>query len=145
MDRRSSGYFTRVALVCMVLAPASTGQHSQALVPRAVLKLIIDHPALAPYLHPEVTGRVPLVVSDHLLEPGVTPSKFGQPLRIVPDREAGTRPHIRILAFEVEGARAKATIEYKVEGVQAQFNLSRDSNGWWSVVDAKIAESKGAV
>jgi len=45
-----------------------------------VLKLIIDHPALAPYLHPEVTGRVPLIVSDHLLEPGgyilMRPSNF---------------------------------------------------------------------
>jgi len=106
-----------------------------------VLKLIIDHPVLAPYLHPELAGRVPLVVSDHLLEPGVTPSKFGQSLKIVSDREAGTQPHIRILTFAIDGARAKATIEYKVEGVQALFNLKRGSNGWWSVVDAKVAES----
>src|SRR6266852_7824907 len=76
-----------VALSCMVLVAAGLGwagaaasQQSQALVPRAVLKLIIDHPALAPYLHPEVTGRVPLIVSDHLLEPGgyilMRPSNF---------------------------------------------------------------------
>ena len=42
--------------------------------------------------------------SDHLLEPGVTPSKFGQPLRIVPDHEVGTRPHLQIVKFELNGS-----------------------------------------
>ncbi len=115
-------------------------QQSQALVPRPVLKLIVEHPVLAPYLHPEVAGRVPLVVSDHLLEPGVTPSRFGRPLRIVHDREVGTEPHLRILSFDVDGSRAKAVVEYKVEGVQAVFDLKRDSKGWWTVADAKVAE-----
>jgi len=102
--------------------------------------LIVEHPVLAPYLHPEAPGRVPLVVSDHLLEPGVTPSRFGQPLRIVHDREVGTKPHLRILSFEVDGARAKAVVEYKVEGVQAVFDLRRDAKGWWTVADARVAE-----
>ncbi len=127
-----------VAVVGQVLIAAAQLQQSQPLVPRPALKLIVDHPALAPYLHPEVVGRVPLVVSDHLLEPGVTPSKFGRPLQIVPDREGGTRPHLRILSFEVDGSRAKAVIEYRVEGVQAVFDLRRDSKGWWTVADAKV-------
>ena len=113
---------------------------SPPLVPRPVLKLIVEHPALAPYLHAEAAGRVPLVVSDHLLEPGVTPSRFGQPLRIVADREVGTQPHLRISSFEVDGSRAKAVVEYTVERVQAVFVLKRDSTGWWTVVDAKLAE-----
>jgi len=110
----------------------------QPLVPRPVLKLIVEDPALAPYLHPERVGRVPLVVSDHLLEPGITPSRFGQPLRIVPDREVGTQPHLRVLSFAVDGSRAKAVVEYAVEGVEAVFDLKRDSKGWWSVADAKV-------
>ena len=123
-----------------ILAVAIALPQSQPLVPRPVLKLIVDHPVLVPYLHPELAGRVPLVVSDHLLEPGVTPSKFGRPLRIVPDREVGTEPHLRILSFEVEGSRAKAVVEYKVERVQAVFDLRRDSKGWWTVTDAKVGE-----
>lgn len=121
-----------------VLVAFVTLQQAQPLVPRPVLKLIVEDPALAPYLHPEVAGRVPLVVSDHLLEPGVTPSKFGQPLQIVPDREVGTRPHLQILSFEVHGSRAKAVVEYRVERVQAVFDLRRDAKGWWTVVDAKV-------
>src|SRR5881409_1847398 len=113
---------------------------SPPLVPRPVLKLIVEHPVLAPYLHPGAAGRVPPVVSDHLLEPGVTPSRFGQPLRIVPDREVGTEPHLRILSFEVDGSRAKAVVEYRVEGVQAVFDLRRDAKGWWTVADARVAE-----
>jgi len=91
--------------------------------------LIVEHPALAPYLHPELPGRVPLVVSDHLLEPGVTPSKFGQPLQIVPDHEVGTRPHLQIVRFELNGSHAKAVVAYTVEGLQAVFDLRRDANG----------------
>ena len=115
-------------------------QQSPPLVPRPVLKLIVEHPVLAPYLNSEIPGRGPLVVSDHLLEPGVTPSRFGQPLLIVPDREVGKRPHLRIAKFEVDGSQAKAVVEYRVEGVQAIFDLRRDSKGWWTVVDAKVAQ-----
>jgi hypothetical protein len=102
--------------------------------------LIVEHPALGPYLHPERVGRLPLVVSDHLLEPGITPSRFGQPLQIAHDRNVGTQPHLRILSFAVDGSRAKAVVEYRVEGVEAVFNLRRDSKGWWTVVDATVAE-----
>ena len=127
------------AVACQVLMAVSL-QQSPALVPRPVLKLIVEHPVLAPYLHPEAAGRVPLVVSDHLLEPGVTPSRFSQPLRIVPDQEVGTQPHLRILSFEVDGSRAKAVVEYRVEGVQAVFDLRRDAKGWWTVADARVTE-----
>ena len=129
-----------LAVVASGWASGVSAQATQELVPRAVLKLIIDHPALARYLHPEVGGRVPLVISDHLLAPGVTPSKFGQPVRVVPDREVGSQPHIRFLSFEVAGSRAKALIQYKVEGVEAVFNLESTSPGWWTVVDAKVTE-----
>jgi len=127
------------AVACQVLMAVGL-QQAQPLVPRPVLKLIVEHPALGPYLHPQRVGREPLVVSDHLLEPGVTPSRFGQPLQIVQDRDVGTQPHLRILSFEVDGSRAKAVVEYRVEGVQAIFDLGRDSKGWWTVVDAKVVE-----
>src|SRR5438034_9289206 len=118
-------------ILIAVLAPwagASVAQQPPPLVPRPVLKLIVEHPALAPYLHPEAPGRVPLVVSDHLLEPGVTPSRFGEPLRIVPDRELRTEPHLRILSFEVDGSRAKAVVEYRVEGVRDRKSTRLNSS-----------------
>ncbi len=85
---------------------------------------------------------MPLIVSDHLLEPGVTPSKFRQPLRIVHDRDVGAQPHLRILSFEVDGSRAKAVVEYQVEGVRVEFDLRSNSHGWWTVADAKVVAKK---
>jgi len=54
----------------------------------------------------------------------------------------GTEPHLRILSFEVDGSRAKAVVEYKVEGVQAVFDLRHDAKGWWTVADAKVVTKK---
>jgi len=130
-------------LACQLLVAVGL-QQQQPLLPRPALKLIVEHPVLAPYLHPEAAGRVPLVVSDHLLEPGVTPSRFGQPLRIVQDRDVGTQPHLRISSFEVDGSRAKAVVEYRAEGVEAVFNLRRDSKAWWTVVDAEVSEDRSS-
>src|SRR5262245_35169263 len=127
-----------VGALCLNLGMA--GQATGDLIPRPVLKLVIDHPILAKYLHPEVPGRVPLVVSDHLLAPGVTPGKFGQPVQVVPDREVGTRPHLRFLSFEVKGSAAKLKVKYEVESVEATFRLESNTMGWWKVVDAKIIE-----
>jgi len=142
-----SRHVTQIGLVGVLLAAlasdrtlGASGQQSQQLIPRAVLKLIIDHPALAGYFHPEVAGRVPLVISDHLLASGVTPTKFGQPVRILSDREVGSQPHLRFQRFEIEGSRAKTMVEYKVEGVEAVFTLESSSAGWWKVLDAKVAE-----
>ncbi len=126
-------------LACQLIAAVGL-QQPQPLLPRPALKLIVEHPTLAPYLHSEVAGRVPLVVSDHLLEPGVTPSRFGQPLRIVQDRDVGTQSHLRVVSFEVDGSRAKAVVEYRAEGVKAVFDLRRNPNGWWTVLDAKVTE-----
>jgi len=130
-------------LACQLLVAVGL-QQQQPLLPRPALKLIVEHPVLAPYLHPEAAGRVPLVVSDHLLEPGVTPSRFGQPLRIVQDRDVGTQRHLRISSFEVDGSRAKAVVEYRAEGVEAVFNLRRDSKRWWTVVDAEVSEDRSS-
>ena len=117
----------------------AAAQQSEQAVPRAVLKLIIQHPALDPYLNPATTGRSPLVVSDHLIAPGITPSRFGEPIRILDDREIGAVPHLRFRSFESSGTHAKAVVEYRARGVEATF-LLESNRGWWSVVDAKVAK-----
>ena len=129
-----------LAVVASGWAADRAGREPQPLVPGPVVRLVIDHPSLAGYLHPEVAGRVPLIISDHLLAVDIKLSKFGQPVRIVHDSEVGSRPHLRFLSFQVDGRRAKVTIEYKVEGVQSVFILEQGSNGWWKVVDATATE-----
>jgi len=104
-----------------------------------VLKLIVEHPALGPYLHPSVSAacpgglRSPAGAGYHTIEVRSALANRSRPRR-------GTQPHLRILSFTVDGSRAKAVAEYKVEGVQAVFDLRRDSKGWWTVTEAKVVE-----
>lgn len=141
MDGRRAVMFGLIgfslALVAAGRPSVASGQQNRQPVPRAVLKLIIQHPALDQYLNPAVPDRGPLVVSDHLLAPGITPSRFGEPVRILDDREVGSLSHLRFRSFELSGERARAVVEYKAKGVEAAFTLEH-SRGWWSVVDAKV-------
>lgn len=128
-----------VFLAALLATLRAEGQQSQPLVPRSVLKLIIDHTGLASHFHPEARGRVPLVVSDHLLAEGVTPSKFGHPVLILADSAVRARPYLRFKSFQVQRNLAHAVVEYRVEGVEASFTLSRTDSGWWTIVDAVVS------
>lgn len=131
---------TMVFVAALFATPKATAQQSQPLVPRSVLRLIIDHPGLASHFHPEERERLPLVVSDHLLAEGVTPSKFGQPVLILADTALRARPYLRFKSFQVQGNLAHAVLEYPVERVEARFTLSRTDSGWWTIVDAVVSE-----
>lgn len=119
---------------------AASEPENQQLVPRVVLKLIIEHTTLDQYLNPAVAARGELLVSDHLLAPGITPSRNGVPVRILGDGDLDSLPHLRFRSFELSGVRAKTVVEYGAKGVEAVFVLKNNA-GWWSVVDAKIAEN----
>jgi len=143
MRRRRVLMFGLIGLSLAVVAAGrpsvASAQENQQLVPRAVLKLIIQHPALDQYLNPAATGRGPLVVSDYLLALGITPSRFGEPIRILDEREAGSLSHLRFRSFELAGARARAVVEYKAKGVEAAFILE-NNGGWWGVANAKVVK-----
>ena len=81
----------------------------------------------------------PLVISDHLLEEGVTASKFGQPVRILSDRAIGPLPHIRFRSVDVTGTQAIAVIEYKAEGIEVAFTMEQSPANWWTVVGERVA------
>ena len=102
--------------------------------------MIIQHPAFNQYLNPAITAQGQLVVSDHLLAPGFTPSRFGEPIRILDDQELGSLPHLRFRSFELSGTRARTVVEYEAEGVEATFVLE-NKGGWWSVVDANFSRN----
>jgi hypothetical protein len=112
------------------------------LIPGTVVKLILDHPALAGYLHPEDTARIPLILSDHLLAPKIKLSKFSKPVVIVKDTAVGSRPHIRFMGFQAaEGGLMKAILEYKAEGVHGIFTLKHKAKGPWKIIEATVLEN----
>jgi hypothetical protein len=79
-------------------------------------------------------------VSDYLITPGITLVKFGRPVLFRSDQKVGKLPHIRFVQYDVKGSVAKASLEYKVEGLHAAFTLTRTSTGSWRVRDADLHE-----
>jgi len=129
-----------MALVSSLAASPQADSTGQLLVPRAALKLIVEHPALEPYLQPEIATRAPIVVSDHLLEPGMTPSRFGQRLTILSDPDIGAQRHLRFRSVTAEDTRATVVIECEAERMEATFTLEKSASGWWMVVNAKASK-----
>src|SRR3954451_7151053 len=128
------------AIAALVLGPSTliAGPADAATpVDRAVVKLIIGDPAVAAYLHPERPGRLPLLISDHLVADGVTPSFSSQPVRFISDGELKSLPHLRFSSFELTGDQAEAAVDYEVERVRVLFTL-RNQSGWWSVVKSQV-------
>ena len=77
-------------------------------------------------------------VSDYLVTPGIKLTKFGKPVVLMSERKVGTLPHIRFVQYEVKGTEARASIEYKVQGVHATFALVSDSAGSWKVTEVEL-------
>ena len=72
-------------------------------VSRVMVKLIIGDPALAGYLHPERQGRVPLLISDHLIA-GRRHAVLRRPAGcgFTSDAELKSLPHVRFTDFQTD-------------------------------------------
>jgi hypothetical protein len=120
------GWFLFVLFICFVSANVSA-EESTLLIPAEVVRLAIDHPKLAVFLHPEV--------------PGIRLRKFSKPVLIVSDSIANTRPSIRFLSFEKKKNEYLVILEYNVQGVTAAFFLTRGVNNVWKLTKAQVVET----
>ena len=130
--------------IFIVLIPGSShsiDQHKLELVPRVVLKLVVGDKQLQKYFHPEALGGMSLIVSDHLLADGITPSVFGKPVTIMGDKQIGDMPHLRIIKYNVKGKSASLAFDYTHKNIRVDCVVTED-NGWWSISDMKITEIK---
>jgi hypothetical protein len=109
-------------------------------IPEAIVRQVIDHTAFEVFLHPEIPGRVPLIISDHLLVPDIRLTQFGRPVVVVRDQEVESRPCLRFKDFEFKGSRVVVTFTYGVEGVRGQFDFIQANRGTWQLVAAKVSE-----
>lgn len=109
-------------------------------IPAEIIEQIINEPDLQAFLHPEVEGRIPLVISDHLIEPNIYLTKFGRPVRIISDHKLSAGPFLRFTCFTVQGSTATVKLEYKIEGVAAEYLFAGDMEGSWQFREAQIWE-----
>lgn len=95
----------------------------------SLLKMIVDHPDLQPYLHPEAAGRVPVKVkSNQALGSSLSLEKFGQPVRFVASSEGAAV--LEVLEFRLDEDRVAFSIFYEVEGLTLRGTLVRRQDQW---------------
>ncbi|EMI61263.1 hypothetical protein LEP1GSC072_1806, partial [Leptospira noguchii str. Bonito] len=134
--------FSLIFLILIAnLTSHQTSQSSQInLVTKSIVSLVINHSEIVKFLHPKAKGRLPLILSDHLLESNIKLSKFEKSVQILSDIEIGSRPHIRFLSFQTNGRHAKTTIEYQIEGLNATFYFKLGKNETWNITKTIIKE-----
>ena len=106
----------------------------------AVLRAVLDGPALKGYLHPEGKDRVPLIVLENeAVTPPPVLHAHGEPVWILPRDRIGKRPYLELTSVEIEGYAATVGLSYPVEGLIGSVDL-RNSDGVWRTVRNATAE-----
>jgi len=106
-------------------------KRAAATVPTAIVEQVINHPDVQQFLHPDVPGRVPLVLSSHLLDPRLSLRKFGKPVRVVPDAHLKKGlAYLRFTRFTLKQNVVTVEVRYSVEGMGGRFSFQRDGTLW---------------
>ena len=119
-------------------APAPTDHASPT---DAILAAVLTHEQFAMYLHPDVPGRVPVIVSGAARPNAVSLELHGAAvISQPPEKLAAEQAFVDIERWSVEGDRANVVLAYEIEGVGASFRLEREASGRWVVTSADVAE-----
>ena len=97
-----------------------------------LFKMILDHPELQQYLHPEVAQRVPVrVKSNAELGSDLAVEKFGQTIKFVDGAGVDEDlPVLEVVTFEISEDRVDFLIRYEVEGVTLRGVLAKEADEW---------------
>jgi hypothetical protein len=134
------GLTCAVVLILAGCCPTACLEHKT--IPPAIVGQIIDHNDLQLFLHPEIEGRVPLIISEHLLQRNLSLSKFGEPVKILPESKLSDSAFLRFTHFKVKKDTAAIELEYKIEGVAAKYIFICDLHKGWQLRDSEIWEKK---
>ena len=94
----------------------------------AVVQAVLDAPALQPYFHPEVAGRVPLVLVTRLDVNGLR--MFDAPVRVT-DATPSDGAYLEITDARPVSNGWAIAVSYPVEGITGRFEVARDEQGRW--------------
>ncbi|MFC1494321.1 hypothetical protein ACFL6W_03480 [Thermodesulfobacteriota bacterium] len=107
------------------------------MVPNEIVKLILQHPKLMKFIHPEVEGRVPIVIQSYAVDPNIKLIMFGKPIVVVPDSKEQLTTNI-YMSFFRDG---EVSITYPVEEITGLFKFVTDSEGKWKIDTVEIWEN----
>jgi len=92
-----------------------------------LLEKVIEHPELQQYFHPDVSGRVPLVIKlDKGIEVNSDIEKFGQAVVITNDTpQKGA--YLEVMKLQHQDDYIEFEIKYEIEGLQINGELLKKS------------------
>lgn len=144
-----SGLRSTALSICLLLACQGEAQpetEGRTVVPNvrqedmtSVVQAVLDAPALQAYLHPEVEGRVPLVLVTRMdLDDGLR--KFDAPVHVT-DAAPSDGTWLEITDVQPVSNGYAVAISYPVEGLTGRFEVSRDEEGRWIARRHELTES----
>ncbi len=136
-----------IGILCALLAigthilSAAEKARSRVEIPKSIVEQVLNHAKLQGFLHPEAPGRVPVVISSHLINPRLSIRKFGKPVRIVPDAKLKSGAFLRFTNFDVGQNVANVRIKYQSEGMGGRFRFRQSKNGLWKLIETEVWEN----
>lgn len=97
-----------------------------------LFKMILDHPDLQQYLHPDLAQRVPLKVkSNNELGVDLSIEKFAKPVLFIEAiGSTENTPMLEVVLFEAGDGQVSFKILYAIEGVTIKGVLDKSSGQW---------------
>lgn len=97
-----------------------------------IVSMIVSHPDLQSYLHPEVVGRLPIrVITTKEMGVDYSVEKYGMPVAFYANTpEEGNNAYIQFKSFIVMNDECVFELVYPIEGVVVNGKLKKINNGW---------------
>ena len=131
---RDIKYYLLVVLICITLASCQSEKKLNNYAMNVfdnstIVKMIIDHPDIQQYYHPDVEGRVPLViVTNNLIENKLALTKFNEPVKFYNKPIDGV--FLEITRYDISEDEIIFELMYSEEGVSANGKISKQPEGW---------------
>lgn len=133
-------FFTHVA--CVSTTHIQSGDNEMNNTDKElVIKMILDHPDLQQYLHPELIERVPIKISNiSVSNQSLSIRKFNKLVEVVTDKSDNKSPSLDFISFIQEENNVNFEISYNVEGVTIK-GIAKKIDGRWSFIDFDVYEN----
>lgn len=107
-----------------------------------IFSMILGHPDLQQYFHPEVKNRVPLKVkSNEYLGVNLSIIKFDKPVEFYTSTGfTSATPLLEVISFNIDTNQSAFEIFYAIEGVTIKGKLEKQ-NDQWSFIEFEVFES----
>lgn len=135
-------------LLCMFISVAAYGfslmhDNDTEMEKGKIIEMIINNPELKIYLHPEVRGRIPVVLIKNSIVTNEFPIKCcGKRVKYISEKDSTiiiSRNYLEFTEFKfISGSELNVSFSYPIEGIRCEVNLKKDKK--WKIIKYHIVE-----